>query len=117
MIINSILTSTKEALGILPEHTFYDNQITMHINSVFTILNQLKVGPEEGYQIESEEDLWTDFIVDSKRVNAVKSYMFLRVKLMFDPPQMGYLVDSIRKQCDELEWRLNVQVDPGLAVS
>lgn len=107
----SILLSTKKLLGIEPEHKQFDIELTLNINSVFMILNQLGVGPVEGFRIEGEEDVWTSFLESRTDLESVKTYIYLKVRLMFDPPQMGYLVDSIQKQCQELEWRLNVQAE------
>lgn len=107
----SILLSVKKLLGIEPEHKHFDTEIILNINSVFMILNQLGVGPAKGFSINGAEDVWSDFLRIRKDLQAVITYVFLKVKLMFDPPQMGYLVDSIQKQCQELEWRLNVQAE------
>jgi hypothetical protein len=107
----SILTSVKKLLGIQEEDESFDVELILNINSVFMILNQLGLGPTEGFFIESKEDAWTDFLQERNDLNAVKSYVYLKVRLMFDPPQMGYLVESINKQCQEFEWRLNVQAE------
>jgi len=108
---NSILTSVKKLLGIEEEYEHFDMELILNINSVFTILNQLGLGPIEGFSIEDKEDTWDSFLEDRNDLNAVKTYVYMKVRLMFDPPQMGYLVDSIKKQCDEFEWRLNVQAE------
>lgn len=107
----SILTSVKKLLGIQEEDESFDVELILDINSIFMILNQLGLGPEKGFFIEDKEDAWTDFLKDRNDLNAVKTYIYLKVRLMFDPPQMGYLVDSINKQCQELEWRINVQAE------
>lgn len=108
--MDSILNSVKKKLGIQEDYTHFDEDIIMDINSVFMILNQLGVGPDEPFTIEDEDTYWEDFI-DNTRIEAVKSYMYMKVRLMFDPPTSGFLVDSLKKQIDELEWRMLVQAE------
>lgn len=108
--MDSILNSIKKKLGIQEDYTHFDEDIIMDINSVFMILNQLGVGPDEPFTIEDEYSTWDEFI-DDTRIEAVKSYMYMRVRLMFDPPTSGFLVDSLNKQIAELEWRMNVQAE------
>lgn len=110
-IKTSILLSIKKLLGIEPEYEHFDTELIININSVFMILNQLGLGPVEGFVIESKEDTWDSFLLGRKDLESIKTYIYLKVRLMFDPPQMGYLVDSIKKQTEEFEWRLNVQVE------
>lgn len=112
--MDSILTSIKKLLGIEEEYTHFDVDVIIYINSAFMHLNQLGVGPEEGFVIKDVGDKWTDFLSDSKRLESVKTYVYLKTRLIFDPPQMGYLVDAITKQIAELEWRLNVQAEGGI---
>lgn len=111
----SILTSIKKLLGISEEYTHFDTDIVIHINSVFMVLKQLGVGPAEGYSIESADNNWTDFIPDASitKVNAIKSYVYLKVKLLFDPPLSSSVMEAMNRQISEFEWRLNVEVDPG----
>lgn len=104
----SILTSTKKMLGIDADYTVFDLDIITHINSVFSILTQLGVGPAEGFMIEDDSTEWSDFIVDDLQYNTVKTYVFLRVRMLFDTPETSYLLDAMEKQIAELEWRLNV---------
>lgn len=112
--MDSILTSVKKLLGITEEYTHFDADVIMHINSVFSILQQLGVGDPNGFMIFDETSKWTDFIVsEDPRLNMVKTYMFLKVRQMFDPPQSGIVMEAMKRQIDELEWRLNVQVDPS----
>lgn len=103
----SILTSTKKILGIAESYTVFDLDIITHINSAFSTLTQLGVGPANGFMIESAEETWEDFIVDDLQYNSVKSYMFLKVKQLFDPPTTSFLIAAFEKQIQELEWRLN----------
>lgn len=112
--MESILTSIKKMLGIDEEYTHFDADIIMHINSVFMILIQLGVGPEEGFVIEDDTSTWVDFIPEANaaQLHAVKSYIYLKVKLIFDPPLSSAVIDSMNRQIAEFEWRLNVAVDP-----
>ena len=109
--MESILTSIKKLLGIDEEYTQFDSDIIMHINSVFLNLTQLGVGPSEGFQIEDDSDTWEDFIGDSNKLQAVKSYVYLKVKLLFDPPLSSSVIESMNRMIAELEWRLNVAVE------
>ena len=107
----SILTSIKKMLGVAEDYTEFDEDITTHINSVFLNLTQLGVGPEEGFMIEDDIAEWKDFINDSVQLQAVKTYVYLKVKLLFDPPLSSSVTESINRMIAELEWRLNVAVD------
>ena len=109
--MDSILTSIKKLLGIDEEYTQFDNDIIMHINTVFLNLTQLGVGPEEGFLIEDDAATWDDFIGDSNQLQAVKTYVYLKVKLLFVPPLSSSVIESINRIISELEWRLNVAVD------
>ena len=108
---NSILTSIKKMLGVAEDYTEFDEDIMTHINSVFLNLTQLGVGPEEGFMIEDDTAVWEDFIDDSIKLQAVKTYMYLKVKLLFDPPLSSSVTESFTRMIAELEWRLNVAVD------
>lgn len=110
--MESILTSVKKMLGIPEDYEHFDADIIMHINSVFMILTQLGVGPAEGFTIMDEDAIWSDFIQDKKTIESVKSYMYLKVRLLFDPPLSSAVLDSMNRLVSELEWRLNVAVDP-----
>lgn len=109
--MESILTSIKKLLGIGEEYDRFDPDIIMHINTVFMILNQLGVGPSEGFSIQDSKSAWTDFIPAGSNLEAVKSYVHLKVKLMFDPPSSSAVMEAINRTIAELEWRLNVAVD------
>lgn len=109
--MESILTSIKKMLGIAEEYTHFDNDLVMHINSVFMVLTQLGVGPSEGFSIKDNKAQWMDFISDEKRIEAVKSYMHLKVKLLFDPPTSSVVMESMNRMINEFEWRLNVAAD------
>src|SRR3954447_17475451 len=103
----SILNSTKKILGIAEDYTVFDLDIITHINSAFSTLTQLGVGPAEGFMIEDDTAVWSDFIATDLQYNSVKSYVFLRVRQLFDPPTTSYLISAVEKQIQELEWRLN----------
>ena len=108
-LIPSILTSVKKSLNIPEEVTVFDPDIIMHINSVFAKLNQLGVGPSETFMIEDDEAEWSDFYTNLD-INTVRSYMYLEVRLLFDPPTASMLT-SFEKARDEMVWRLNVADD------
>lgn len=109
--MESILVSIKKLLGISEDYTQFDDDLIMHINSVFLNLMQLGVGPTEGFLIEDDYATWDDFIGDSISLQAVKSYMYLKVKLLFDPPPSSAVIESTNKMIAELEWRLNTAVE------
>lgn len=104
---DSILTGTKQSLGITEEVTNFDAELTMHINSVFADLNQLGIGPDNGYQMANKDDTWDELIGEDSRYNQVKSYVFMRVRMLFDPPSLGYLITAYEKMIKEAEWRIN----------
>lgn len=116
----SILDSTKKTLGLSPDYDVFDPDIIMHINTVFSFLNQIGVGPSEGFMIEDATTTWDQFITDS-RLNSIKSYIYLRVKLLFDPPATSFVLSAMKEQIQELEWRINVyresSTDPSLVNS
>lgn len=109
--ITSILNSVKKALGIQPDYSHFDQELIMHINSVFSIINQLGVGPEETFAIESEDNTWEEFTESNVNINVVKTYMYLKVRLLFDPPSSGTVAESFKNQAEEMEWRMNVADD------
>lgn len=106
--MDSILVSVKKLLGIDAEYTIFDPDIIIHINTAFAVLNQLGVGPEEGFMIESDSEVWDDYIVDYNFMMA-KTFVFLKVKIVFDPPSSTALLESMNRQLDELTWRLEVE--------
>ena len=112
--MDSILTSIKKLLGITEEYENFDQDIIMHINSAFMILNQLGVGPKSGFSINDKSSTWCEFIPEGSNLEAVKTYVHLKVKLMFDPPLSSTVIEAIKSQINELEWRLNVSVDPPI---
>jgi hypothetical protein len=104
----SILNSTKQVLGLPVDYTVFDEDIVMHINTTFSTLTQLGVGPAAGFMIQGPDEDWEDFIQADIQLNSVKSYMFLKVKQLFDPPTTSFMISAMERQIQELEWRLNV---------
>lgn len=109
--MDSILTTVKKMLGIPEEFTQFDLDIIIQINSAFSILRQLGVGPEVGFRIESKNDYWEDFINDDETVEMFKTYVFQKVRLAFDPPATSFAIDAIKESIKELEWRLCSEMD------
>lgn len=112
--MESILTSIKKLLGISEDDTNFDVDVIIHINTAFSILTQLGVGPSEGFSIKDNAAVWTDFIADEKKIELVKTYVYLKVKIVFDPPLSSAVIESINRIISELEWRIQVIVDPPL---
>lgn len=108
IILDSILQSIKKYVGIHESYTAFDEDITMHINTAFAILNQLGVGPEEGFMIEGEDESWDEYIT-SATFSMVKSFVYLSVRLSFDPPTSTALLESMKNTLDELTWRLELE--------
>lgn len=103
----SILKSVKKILGIDPADTAFDLEILTHLNSAFSTLHQLGIGPVDGFQVEDDEALWVDFMGADPRLNQVRTYVCLKTRVLFDPPTTSFLIGAIDKQIEELEWRLN----------
>lgn len=108
--MDSILTSIKKLLNISEDYEYFDQDIIMHINTTLLVLTQLGVGPPEGFVITDKTAIWDDFIGDAN-LEMVKSYIYLKVKLLFDPPTSSSAVDAANRMIAEFEWRLNVAVD------
>ena len=104
----SILKSVKKVLGLEADYSAFDQDVLMHINSVFSVLQQIGVGPDTGFAIEDDTATWDTFLGTDPKLNMAKTYVWGRVRLLFDPPQNSFLKDSLEKQLLELEWRLNV---------
>jgi len=104
----SILKSTKKVLGIGEDDTSFDEDIIIHINSAFSTLNDMGVGPVEGFSIEDEDSEWDEFVEDVAKQSKVKTVVYLRTRLVFDPPTTSFVLDALQKQLSEAEWRLNV---------
>lgn len=103
----SILDATKKTLGLASDYTAFDHDVITHINSSFSVLNQIGVGPVDGFGIEGAEDTWDSFEVPLNQLNMVKTYIYLKVRMLFDPPTTSFHIDAMEKQIREHEVRLN----------
>lgn len=113
----SILTSIKKLLGIEETFTHFDPDIIVGVNTAFSILTQLGAGPTTGFSISDKTKVWSDFIPDVANTHElIKSYIHLKVKLLFDPPTSSAVIEALNKQISELEWRINILVDQGGSV-
>lgn len=109
----SILTSIKKLLGIIEEYTQFDTDIIIHINTVFSILEQLGVRDDDPFVIHGSEETWKDYLQDETKLEIVKTFVYLKVKLFFDPPLNASVLNSYKSLADELEFRIIVNADPS----
>lgn len=107
----SILDSVKKDLGIAVEYTHFDPDVILGINSAISVLNQLGVGPREGFKIHDRDETWTEFLGDDPRLEMVKEYVAKKTKQFFDPPQTGPLATALDQVLKEMEWRVNIAAD------
>lgn len=107
----SILNNIKKLLGIGLNYTAYDTDVITFINSAFFNLTQIGVGAPEGFSITGDTEKWEDFFAERKDLEPVIIYVYFKTRLAFDPPQSGFLVEAIKSQIAEIEWRLNAQVE------
>jgi hypothetical protein len=107
--VDSILDSVKKVLGIDKDYDAFDVDIVMHINTVFATLHQLGIGPEAGFAIEDASPTWEEYLGDDMRLNNIKTYIYMRVRIVFDPPTTGFLLSSMKEQIQELEWRISIR--------
>lgn len=114
---DSILDSTKKLLGIAPEDTNFDTDVIISINTVLATLTQIGVGPPEGFTIINKNSKWSDLLQDDKRLEFVKSYVYIKVRLIFDPPQSQALLDSLERASKELEFRISIAPDASTSSS
>ena len=110
---NSILRTIKALLGPDSDYTVFDQDILIFINGALSTLTQIGIGPAEGFRITGESETWEDFLGDYPDLESVKSYVYMKVRIMFDPPSNSSVLNAYQEACKELEWRLNVAVDPG----
>ena len=110
-MVDSILTSVKKMLGPEEDYTHFDPDIITHINSALATLTELGVGPEDGFVIEDSSATWTDFIGNDKLLKLVPTYVYLKVRLAFDPPATAATIDSFDRQAKEYEWRINAAAE------
>lgn len=109
--MNSILITIKKMLGIDSADTAFDTDVIVGINSALMILSQLGVGPSTGFRITGSAELWTDFLGQNVDLEAVKTYVYMKVKLVFDPPSSSAVIEALNRAIIELEWRLSSQVE------
>lgn len=108
---SSILKDTKLALGLDAEYAPFDHDVMLHLNSVLSDLHQLGIGPPDGLSVSGVETQWTALMQDDPRLNNVKSYIYLRVRMLFDPPTLGYLITAMEKLIEKTEWRITIAQD------
>ena len=109
---DSILMTIRKLVCGNPYADHFDTDLLVHINACFSILNQLGVGPENGFVVTDETQSWSSYIADNYILNMVKTYVTLKVKKIFDPPLTSSVLEAMDKEISQLEWRLNVAVDP-----
>lgn len=110
-VSESILLSVKKMLGLDKDYDVFDPELIIHINTVFGTLHQLGVGPEDQFRISGDSETWSEFDTEGEQTDEVKTYVYLRVRLLFDPPSSSFVLSSFKEQIQELEWRLNVKAD------
>ena len=115
--MDSILTTVKEMLGITEEYTHFDVDIIAHINTVLAILSQIGLTTTNGFSIKDEDASWNSIILPGTNLEMVKTYVYMKVKLIFDPPQSSGAVESMKQLISEMEWRISVSVDPPTTFS
>jgi hypothetical protein len=108
---DSILKSIKKLLGIQEDDSYFDTDIIIAINSVFSVLTQLGVGPDTGFSISGNSEVWSDFIDEDPRMASIKSYMYMRVRMLFDPPLSASVTEAMNTSIKEFEWRLNLEAE------
>lgn len=111
LLDDSILKTVKRTNGLSEDYDAFDVDIMVAINNAFTALTQLGVGPDEGFCIEDDTAKWADFVNDTIKCSSVKSYICLKTRLQFDPPTSGYLIDLLKEEIKEAEFRLSVMFD------
>lgn len=122
MPTQSILNSVKKVCGLSASDVSFDDDLMLHINSILSVLTQLGIGPEDGFMIEDDVATWEDFLGTDKLFNGVKTYVYLRTRILFDPPATSFVIEAMEKQISEFEWRLSVQregaswLDPTMSI-
>jgi hypothetical protein len=106
---DSILNTTKKILGFDEDDTSFDLDILTHINSAFDTLEQLGIGPAEGFSIEDAVPTWDDYLQGDPKFNSVRTYVFLKVRFLFDPPTTSFHLQAMKDQIEQFEWRLNAK--------
>ena len=111
--MNSILTSIKKLLGIEEDYIHFDTDIIIHINTALMLLTQLGVGPTTGFLITGKDETWVNFIGERTDLESIKTFIYLKVKLIFDPPPNSFSIEAIERQIKEYEWRINIKSEEG----
>lgn len=115
--MDSILVYVKSLLGIVAEYDVFDPIIIGYINNAFSILSQLGIGPKGGFYILDSSALWSDYEISGEMLESVKMFVYLKTKILFDPPANSFTLESLNNQAKELEWRLHVDSDPSIIVN
>lgn len=110
-MIDSILDTVKQACGIELDETAFDEELLLYINSIFVILHQIGVGPDTTFIVEDQSSVWSDFAIDENLVSMLRSYVSIKVRLLFDPPTSSSLETALKETANEYEWRLNLESD------
>jgi hypothetical protein len=108
---DSILATIKKMLGLDPSYTPFDQDVIVLINSTFMTLHQLGIGPKEGFHITDYSSKWSEFITNNVNLRGVQEYVYMKVRMVFDPPGNSFVMEALKQQCQELEWRMNVQAE------
>ena len=108
---NGILTSVKLQLSLMPEDDSFDDELVIHINAAFSVLTQLGVGPKEGFFITGQNETWDDYVVDIVQASMAKQYVYLKVRMLFDPPSNSTVFNKMKEMAEEYEWRLRLQAE------
>ena len=111
--MDSILNTIKKMIGLDSSYTQFDTDIIILINSAIAVLRQVGVGPQSGFVVTGDSETWSRLMLDNDKLESVKTYIYLRVRRLFDPPSSSALVQAIDSEIKELEWRLNITVDSG----
>lgn len=108
---DSILVSIKKMLGLDDEYTPFDTDVLVHINAAFMTLCQMGIGPKEGFSVTDYDQTWSDFLTNKVMLGGVKTWVYLQVKMLFDPPTNSFVMDAYKTQAEQILWRLNVQAE------
>lgn len=108
---DSIVATIKKMLGLEDDYTPFDTDVIVNINAALMTLTQLGIGPKEGFTVTDYSQTWSDFVTNEVQLGAVKTYVYLKVKMIFDPPTNSYVMDAMKQQAEEIGWRLNVQAE------
>lgn len=107
----SILNSIKQLLGPDSSYDVFDQDILIHINMALSILTQHGVGPSRGFRVEGPSETWEDFLGDSEHIDMIKTYVYMKVKMAFDPPSSSFVMSAMEDTCRELEWRMYIDAE------